>query len=307
VRVAYDRAGSISSTTTFVSVEDARRFDSGLYLKVSGNLNPHLALAGGLRGDRVSAYNTAGYFGDRSTSNTAASGFAAATLGPLGGFRATVQAARGFRDALLSDRYFRGPTGRGFITGEPGLQPETSAQFDLALHYTARRWRLAAYGYHYRFDDLIERYQTQTDFFFFRNRGRARIRGVELELQADPGAGFTLEVAGHVLRGLAQDDDTPLDSVPPSTLSLRVTKQIGRGFVQVRGALYAEDDRPGPTEQAREGYRLVDLSGGLRVGKRLELRASARNLFDEEYLASPDARATLAPGRSLLGSLTVTF
>ncbi len=38
-------------------------------------------------------------------------------------------------------------------------------------------------------DDLIERYQDGTDLFFFRNRGRARIRGIELEMQAEPPAG----------------------------------------------------------------------------------------------------------------------
>ena len=37
----------------------------------------------------------------------------AATLGPGHGFSATAQAAWGFRDPTLSDRYFRGPTGRG--------------------------------------------------------------------------------------------------------------------------------------------------------------------------------------------------
>ena len=103
--------------------------------------------------------------------------------------------ARGFRDPVLSDRYFRGPPGRGFITGNPELEPESSFQVDLGLRYTASRVRAATYFYDYRIDDLIERYQTETDFFFFRNRGRARLRGFEAEIQGDLGWGLSLEVS----------------------------------------------------------------------------------------------------------------
>jgi outer membrane receptor protein involved in Fe transport len=307
VRIAYNPAGTIASDTTFVSVDDARRLDTGVYAMLSGSPARSLELSGGLRADRVTTRNDGGFFGDRSTSNGALSGFAAATLGPFGGLRLTGQVARGYRDPVLSDRYFRGPTGRGFITGEPGLDPETSLQFDVALRYTARRFRAALLGYHYRIDDLIERYQTTTDFFFFRNRGRACMRGAELEVQAEPGAGVSLELSAHLLRGEALDDKAPLDNVPPRTLTLRATKQLGRAFFQARGAFYAEDERPGPTEQARPGYQLLELAGGFRVSDGVELRALARNLTDDEYLVSPDARATLAPGRSVLGTLTISF
>jgi len=71
------------------------------------------------------------------------------------------------------------------VTGNPDLQPETSLQFDVAVRFTASRYRVAVYAYHYRIDDLIERYETAPDTFTFRNRGQARIRGVELELQGD--------------------------------------------------------------------------------------------------------------------------
>ena len=87
------------------------------------------------------------------------------------------QVSRGFRDPVLSDRYFRGPSGRGFITGNPDLDPETSLQFDLSTRYSVGRTQLAMFVYQYRIDDLVERYTTETDFFFFRNRGRARLRG----------------------------------------------------------------------------------------------------------------------------------
>jgi outer membrane receptor protein involved in Fe transport len=62
-----------------------------------------------------------------------------------------------------------------------------------------------------------------------------------------------------------------------------------------------------PTEQERPGYALLDAGAGARLGARVEVQVVGRNLLDEAYLASPDARATLAPGRSGAATLAVTF
>ena len=99
-----------------------------------------------------------------------------------------MQVARGFRDPTLSDRYYRGPTGRGFITGNPRARSGDQPPVRLvgALH-RGRAIASPRFVYHYRIDDLIERYQTSTDFFFFRNRGEARVRGFEVEGQATSG------------------------------------------------------------------------------------------------------------------------
>jgi outer membrane receptor protein involved in Fe transport len=303
----YDEAGALASEVVNVSIEDARRADSAAYASLQAPLGGRVTLDGGLRFDHVTTRNVGGYFGDRSTDQSAVSGFAALGLALGRGLSTTVQLSRGFRDPLLSDRYYRGPTGRGFITGNPDLEPETSLQIDLAVRFTAARWRAAAYAYDYRIDDLIERYEAEEDFFYFRNRGRARVRGLELEIQAEPWRGLTIELVGHLIEGRAEDDDTWLDDMPPATLTLKLTRSFGRGFVHARGALYAEDDRPGPTEEARSGYGLLDLGGGLRLAEALELRLVGRNLLDEAYLVSPDRRAVLAPGRSVLLNAVVAF
>jgi outer membrane receptor protein involved in Fe transport len=152
----YDLSGALTSETISESIENARRTDVGAYAQVEMAVSPVVWLSGGIRGDNVTTENTGGFFGDRSTSNGAFSGFAATTIGPFSGFSITGQVSRGFRDPTLSDRYFRGPSGRGFTTGNPDLEPETSLQFDLAARYTMARMQLAFFYYHYRIDDLIE-------------------------------------------------------------------------------------------------------------------------------------------------------
>jgi outer membrane receptor protein involved in Fe transport len=306
IGLAYDGSGALAGTTDNLSIEDARRVDAGLYLQTEVPAGDVLLLAGGARVDRVTARNRGGYFGDRSLSNAAFSGFASATLGNFSGFSATAQVARGFRDPTLSDRYFRGPTGRGFITGNPGLVPETSLQVDGALRYVRAGWRAAFYAYHYRVTDLVERYQTTTDFFFFRNRGRARIRGVEVEIQATLPGRLGLELTAHSVGGRAQDDDTGLDSIPAPTATARLRRGFDHGYVWVRSAIYGRLDSPGPTEQSRPGYGLLDVGGGLQLG-RVEFGLVGRNLLDKAYLVSPDARATLAAGRTAIVTASFRF
>ena len=306
IRERYDEAGQVASSTEIVSIEDARRVDAGVYASVEAPVGKTLSLSGGLRGDAVGTRNEGGYFGDRETDNGTVSGFAAVTAGPFSGFSATAQVARGFRDPAPSDRYYRGPTGRGFITGNPDLDPETSLQLDLTLRYSSGGVRAAVYAYEYGIDDLVERYQTAPDFFFFRNRGEARIRGIEAEVQARLPARFSLELTGHLLRGEALDDGAGLDGVPPPTLRARLHRDFGRAWAWVRTAVYGRLDRPGPTEEQRPGYALVDAAAGVRLGP-AEISLLGRNLLDEAYLVSPDGRAVLAPGITCVLSMGIRF
>ena len=99
--------------------------------------------------------------------------------------------ARGFRDPILSDRFYRGPVGRGFIEGNPDLKPETSLQFDVTARYAAGPVRLAAAGYHYRITDLVERYAATPTLFLLP------------ESRQGGSAGRGGRGAGHAPRGFA--------------------------------------------------------------------------------------------------------
>jgi outer membrane receptor protein involved in Fe transport len=304
----YTVAGDISSEVENISIEEARRNDTGAYATVETALGSKATAAAGVRGDYVMSRNRGGYFGDHATSSGALSGSGSLSVGPWAGVTFTGQVGSGFRDPTVSDRYYRGPTGRGFITGNPDLDPERSIQFDVGMRYTASRIRLGLFGFQYRINDLIERYQTATDFFFFRNRGRAQIRGIEVEAQARLGWQVSLEVTGTVTRGLALDDSTALDDIPPATFTMGLRRPVSTwGFVHVRGAFYGVDDRPGPTEVRVPGYTLVDVVVGATLAKWIDLNLSVRNLLDQNYPVSPDARAVPAPGISAVLTATARF
>jgi hemoglobin/transferrin/lactoferrin receptor protein len=309
VTIDYDAQGAVAQRDDFTTIENARRLDAGVYLSADGAVSASVSLAGGLRFDRVCSTNEGGYFGDLGVCRSEPSGFAAVTLGPFAAFSTSLQYSRGFRDARLSDRFFRGVTGAGFITGNPDLDAETSDQYDLALRYGKARWHVAVYFYDYRIDDLIERYEEPpaSDDFFFRNRGRARIRGAEVELQAELPAAVSLQVAAGTTDGESLDDGAPLDDIPPGNLRIQARKAIGeRGWVQLRGAWTGKLDEPGPTEVTLDSYVVLDASAGWRLGA-VELQLLVRNVLDETYLLTADRRSPPAPGTSALLSAFVTF
>ncbi len=288
------------------SVVDAHRTDLGLYLTAEAPLLPQLALQGGVRGDGVKTANEGGDLGDQSTSNSAVAGNVALTAGPFGGFSATGQYAHGFRDPVLSDRYFSGLFGRGFVKGNPALEFETSNQYDIALRYTNAGLRTAFYMYDYHINNLIELYQDPLysserppRHFLLRNRSAgARLQGLELEAQVSLPAGFAVALAAQIERGVTVDDDKSLDVIPPESLTLQVRKGFGPAFAQARWVVYAGNSNPGPTAIARPGYALLDLGAGYSFFEHFEVQAYVRNVLNKLYLNTPTAGSALAPGTS---------
>lgn len=298
----FDAANQPESTVFEESVDRARKDDLGLFAGLSTGLGP-VALSAGIRGDWVETSSDGGYFGDRSTSQSDVSGFIGASV-PLGhGVELSAQVARGFRDALLSDRYYRGISGRGFVTGNPDLEPETSLQGDLALRYASGGLSVALYGYDYRVNDLIERYR-EGDDYFFRNRGEAEVRGVELEGGWTLAPGHLAQFALQWQEGEALDDGTPLDGIPPRGVMLTVRREPGqRWWWLARVAAYDRVDEPGPDEKVIPGYAVVDAGIGYELSRALAIQLHGRNLLDQTYLSSADEKAVLEPGRAVQLSL----
>ena len=308
-REAVDRRAAEGGGMTHgesVAIEDASRHDLGTWLTVEGRALRWLLVSGGLRYDHVATRNAGGYFGDRKTRNDSASGALAVTVGPTLGVTLTGQVSRGFRDPTLSERYYRGVTGRGFVTGNPDLEPERSRQYDLAFRRPGRV-RLGLFLYRYEIRQLVERYREGPDFFF-RNRGRALLRGIELEVQADLGGQLTAGLGLQAAEGRALDDGTPLGDVPAEGLTLTVRRGFGGGgAVWARALLRARRDDPGPVEQVVPGHAVLDVGGVWRVSGGLEARLLAGNLLNEEYLDSPDELSVPGPGRHVVLTVSASF
>ena len=290
-------ATTVTNRTSSVAVGDARQLDTGLYATWNRVLGGNLSLGLGARGDRISTRNRGGFFGDRSADHSAVSGNVALTFGPMAGWTTTAQMARGFRSPTLSDRYFRGPSGRGFVIGNPDLDPERALQLDLASRWRHGRNAVGIYAYRYRIDDLVERYQAGADFFF-RNRGKATIEGIELEAQTAFGAGWSAEVGAAWSDG-ETDGGAEIDDIAAPNGWATLRWSFDRGYVFGRLTAFGRHDEPGPTELERPGFTVADLGGGWRFTEAIELRLTVRNAGDKLYTAAADNAADRAVGRSV--------
>jgi outer membrane receptor protein involved in Fe transport len=307
--IHYDAADEETSRETDTSVEDASSLTTGLFLETEQTLVPGLLeLSAGLRGDFISIENKGGYYGDQRQDDEALSGFLASRFMFGRGSSVTLQYAEGYRQPTLSDRYFRGVSGRGFVTGNPNLEPERSRQWDVAFRtFLGTSTRVAVYGYYYEIHDLIERYQEGSNFFF-RNRGEEELVGGELEIDTDISPRVSARATFSIARGEIVDDGSDAADVPPMGGSFSLRHQVTDKIWYQLG-LWAQDrdDRPGPTETTTPGYAVVDLAAGTDVGAGIALGVRVGNLLDHTYPESPDAAATLAPGRAFTFSLSKIF
>jgi len=298
-----DASGGLIPISSEVSIDSARRDDVGVFAGLSGRTGS-LLLSAGLRFDTVRSKNTGGYFGDTSVTSSEPSGFAAAGLDLGHNIDLTLQLGRGFREATLSDRYYHGLTGRGTITGNPSLEPETSRQLDLALRWRESRVQLALNGYLYRIEDLIERYKAD-GAYWFRNRGEAQLQGLELEATVELAERTALQAGAWWEHGEIRGAGDPVDDIPAPGLFAVLRRETSRGlWWMVRVRVLARKTRPGPSEQEVPGHATLGAGLGMTVGSHLELRLVGLNLLDRRYLGSNDENAVLAPGRSLVLSLT---
>jgi len=281
------------------SIEDADRSDIGAFGSYEWHLTPRLQLATGGRVDFVSSSNRGGFFGDRSRDDVALSGHLAVTGSLPRSITASLQVASGYREPTLSDRYFRGVSGRGFIVGNPNLEPERSLQFDGALRWTGGRSTAALYAYSYNIRNLIERYRPASDFLF-RNRGEAEIRGLEVEWTSQLQRYVALQLGASLSEGKDADTGAALDDISGPALHAQVRWAREKASAYLTTSAYGEDDEPGPVETARESYVTADLGVGYRFLPMFEVRVVVRNLTDAYHFGSADAVASLAPGRSVM-------
>jgi len=133
----------------------------------------------------------------------------------------------------------------------------------------------------------------------------SRLPGMKLWSRPLLAGGWGLQGAAQWIHGRSEGGDALAD-IPPRSLRVQISKRISESAeIQFRSFLFDRDNRPGPVEVATPGYFRLDLLGRVRFSRLVSVVGQMRNLLDKDYPASPDVRATQAPGR--WGALTVLF
>ena len=275
------------------TLDGAEEDEVGLYGAVERNLGRAVLLAGG----RLS-YQRQGNAGAADREDLAGTAFAGLVAPLSAGFELAVNAGTGLRFPSLSERFFTGVTGRGFVTGNPDLDPERSLNVDLGLRWYGERLFLAGYLFRNEIDDYIERIEAAPEELTFRNLTAGTIEGLEAQGVVQLDDRTALSFGGHLLDG-EESGGGSLADIPADSLYLALRHRRERWAWQARWEQRAARRDPGSGEKPIPGASLLSAGVRVKVGEALELRLTGRNLLDEAYFNSADDKVPLAPGRSL--------
>lgn len=293
----------LDATGTVVSrqetLADASERELGVYGAVEATLGERgtTVLAGG----RLALQRQKNRDFER-TEDNAVTGFVGAVVPISGGLKLTANLGTGLRFPSISERFFTGTTGRGLVTGNPGLGPESSLSADIGLRWLRGSLFVSTSVFRTEIDDYIERVETVPGELTFINLSSGRIQGVELDGVWQAGDRWSLSFGGHAIDGEA-GDGSDLSDVPPRSLYGGWSLTSGDWQWRGRWERRLEKSDIGSGEKAIQGADLLSLSAAWNVRPDLGLRLSARNVFDEEYFSSADRRVPPAQARSLALSL----
>ena len=196
-----------------------------------------------------------------------------------------------FRAPSLADLYYPG-------FSNPGLQPESSRSYELAVEGGQGAWHTTLALFENDLDNLIE-----FDFVTFvpQNLGRARARGIEGALAFRRGIVDTRLVATW-LDAENLDTGGPLLRRPDESASLVVFARPAAWTIG--GVLRHVGDRTDFGDVALAAYSTLDLSLAWRPGERWEPFVRVENVLDEEY---EEAAGYPAPGVGFRAGIDLRF
>lgn len=275
------------------TLDDGGQDEAGLYGAAEWNVGKVVIMAGARF-----AWQQQKNADRQSTDDTAITGFAG-LVAPLGaGFEVVANAGTGLRFPSLSERYFSGVTGRGFVEGNPALEPERSLNVDAGLRWYGSKLFVAGYVFNNDISDYVERVELAEDLLTFVNLTKGTIRGVELDAAYQLAADWSLTFGGHDIRGESEDGEDLAD-IPPRRLFAGLRWSGGRWELAGRWEHRFDKTDVGSGEKPIPAVDLVSASVSFRISDELAISLTGANLLDEEYFNSADRKNTWSPGRGV--------
>lgn len=303
----FDAKGNIIRTFEETPFNKGRRSDIGLFASCDYSGLRNIDLVGGLRWDFLhqEACPGGGAASQKDDQN-ALTGFLAGSMNLAEKLVVFANLSRAYRVPNLSERFYTGTTGRGFIISKPDLKSETSLNLDAGIKFVDKRVFAAVYAFYYEIDNLVERYLVLANTFTFGNVDKGRIKGVEAEIEYFPVSGLSFFGNFTALQGKSLQTQAVLNDIPPARLYLGSRAWMGRLTFEINGSFQNGKDNPGPAEISIPRADIVNAKAGYFIGP-LHVYCVLSNLFNKNYLARPDPDAMEEPGRKLLIGLAYSF
>lgn len=207
-----------------------------------------------------------------------------------GSLRLRASYGEAFRPPTLSDLFLPG-------FGNPDLEPETTASWELGLDGGGGPWSWSLTGFATDFENLIV-FPPPT--FRAESVGRAESRGVEARLAYAAGR-FSGRLEATWLEAENLDTGRPLDRRPEESAALVLRWSPTRWTLSATGRYVG--DRPDLGTRL-PSHTVADLAAAWRARPWLEPYARVENAFEERY---EEVAGFPAPGRTLIGGVALSF
>jgi outer membrane receptor protein involved in Fe transport len=304
---SFDSQGNVTKTFVETPFTDGRRGDIGFYLSADYSGLKNMDIVGGIRWDHLVQSAHPGGGADALDSRREAwTGFLAVSYKIGDRVTAFANVSKAYRVPGLSELFYSGITGRGFIIAQPNLKPEDSLNGDIGLRVTMKRFFVGVYGFSYRIDGLIDRYLVADKTYTYLNVDSAQIRGIETEVEYYPFSGWKIFGNMFVLHGENRMTGQPINDIPPVRLFVGSRVWFGRLSMEVSGTFQGKKDKPGPAEIAIPDYEYFQLKASY-AWHSLSFYAALMNVFDKTFLGRPDPDAMEEPSRRLVLGLNYGF
>ncbi len=217
------------------------------------------------------------------------------------GWRLWASASRGYRAPNFDDLYWSG----GFGEGNPGLQPETSWNYELGTGRRGDGVRFSLAAFWRDVEDLIQWTDRDGDYTYSpENVASARIRGVEAEAELRLLEWLTAPLSYQYVDGEDSDSGEELAGQVRHLARASLRARFGRWTAALEGS-YTDRN---PTAQGRDlsfGVAAATVVWNGSLGA-FPLKASARvdNLLDEDY---EKVDGFPMPGRNVYAELGLSF
>jgi vitamin B12 transporter len=290
----HGRSEFSASFGTFPDSIDVQRWTTGYYAQAVLDASP-LALTAGVRLDDNSQFDTHGTYR------------VGMVFSPRAATRLHASLGTGFKEPTFFENF-----ARGFVTGNPDLDPERSTSWEVGIDRALAKGRFALVGTYFdqRFHDLID--FTGTTYV---NVPGASSRGIELDLTGIVTPAFALELRYTFLHTnvTAGGADTSVDALfvpgepllrrPAHSLAPEAGINLGGRTRVILGARWVgeREDRdfsqpPGSQRVTLDPYTHVNVAAEYAVG-RIALSLKVENAFDDQ---TPEIVGFKPRGRTIM-------
>jgi hypothetical protein len=269
-------AATVSYDRSRIDSRDSRNPDLGVHSRDSGSVvASHVRELGPVQVALEGA-------GTRTSDFDAAFSGAVGVSVPLGRGRTWVSYGTTWRPPTINELYWPSDA---WSSGNPDLDPERVVTLEVGAEARAGVFTGVVSVYDSRAEDLISWASDPSDWLYKpRNVGEARLRGLELELAAEPWTCARFSYAGSFSRSEDGDAGRALAYRPEVTqwFSAEVTvESVTTGFRLRHVSEVFTDDTEG---NELDGYSVMDVSSTLVLPVRgAALRFDVLNLGDTDY------------------------